>query len=88
MKTYHLVEFENEKRHVIKAESVSELYSILKSRYPLDDIRLDGYNYSYVTNAAHFMAAGYPLGNLSISDALRPAHLNLNFYFIIGVTYE
>ena len=51
-----------------------------------DEVLLNGFNFSYRSNMDHYLAAGYPIEEYkpSITEALKPAHFNRNFFYILG----
>lgn len=86
MKSYHLIHFPTNNYLQIECNSEEELFTELYKISTDNEVLINGINYNFVSNRAHYLAAGYPLNNLTISDCLVPAHFNKHFYFIIGTT--
>ena len=88
MNTYYLSQWRSgeETYLTIDAENINDLYNKLKEKYNKEKINLNGYNYEYITNAAHYMAAGYisTMDVVTIAMAKSPAHFNSEFFYVIG----
>ncbi len=79
---YYLRKFRDNSFHEIEAKDKEELYKILKERDG-DEVRINGWNYDFITHHQHHLLAGYPVEYLTIEKAVSPAHFNLDFYFIL-----
>jgi len=93
MKTYYLSYWIRDGEETflsVDAENVEDLYYKLKEKYKDQefnkDVNLHGYNYTYITNASHCLAAGYMdlISHLTIAGARAPAHFNQSFFYILG----
>ena len=89
MKQYYLSFWEHGNETLIKMKAIDNknLHEKLVQYFPdLDEILLDGFNFNYTKNKTHWFASGTIsiMDEISISNAVAPAHFNPNFFYIIG----
>ena len=66
------------------AFNIDHLISQLAIEFPDEEILIHNHNFHYVTHISHCLAAGYPIYIPSIAEALKPAHFNRDFFYILG----
>jgi len=65
----------------MEADNKEDLYNKLCEEY--SDVSLHSYNYTYITHILHCNAAGYPVENITVEEAVSPAHFNKDFFYIL-----
>ena len=91
MRTYYIIKWESNGKETpfsVEASDFIELYDKLEAEYG-EEILLHGYTYNYISNFSHYLAAGFQeqaLQHLTIEEAVSPAHINKDFFYILGYT--
>ena len=71
---------------IVESESPIDVMTEIKSRYPdLEEIRIEGQNFNYISNGVHWSAASYP-DDVFINgyqNFRAPAHFNQPFFHIL-----
>lgn len=73
----------------ISAENDEQAYKKLKKMYD-EDIKIHNHNFKYISNASHFLAAGYGIKTIidNYSTMKSPAHFNPSFFELINIVFN
>jgi len=71
----------------LKANNNEQAYNKLKNMFG-EDINIHDHNFKYVSNATHFLAAGYGIKILveNYNTIKSPAHFNPSFFELINIS--
>ncbi|HPR92055.1 MAG TPA: hypothetical protein PLR64_02260 [Candidatus Dojkabacteria bacterium] len=89
MRTYYIIKWEDHGKETSLSREAVDIYDLLcKLQEEFgEEILIHSHNYNYISNFSHALAAGYAhetLQYITIEQAISPAHINKDFFYILG----